>query len=92
MPVEYVGTTVHVQESSRHYEIFHGGICIARHAKSTRHAVVVDRAHYRGLLRAGGPAATPRPPQWDPGFGDLGEVMVRDLALYAAVAEPGGAS
>ncbi|KXK07254.1 MAG: putative transposase for insertion sequence element IS21 [Nitrospira sp. OLB3] len=67
VPVEYVGTTVHVQESSRHYEIFHGGVCIARHAKSTRHAVVVDRAHYRGLLRAGGPATTPRPPQWDPG-------------------------
>jgi transposase len=92
VPVEYVGTTVHVQESSRHYEIFHGGVCIARHAKSPRHAVVVDRAHYRGLLRAGGPAPTPRPPQWDPGYGDLGEVMVRDLALYAAVAEPGGAS
>ncbi|MBK9997118.1 MAG: transposase [Nitrospira sp.] len=60
VPVEYVGTTVHVQESSRHYEIFHGGVCIARHAKSPRHAVVVDRAHYRGLPRAGGPA--PRPP------------------------------
>ena len=54
--------------------------------------MVVDRAHYRGLLRPGEPAATPRPPQWDPGYGDLGEVMVRDLALYAAVAEPGGAA
>jgi hypothetical protein len=92
VPVEYVGTIVHVQETSHHYEIFHGGTCIARHAKTTRHAVVLDRAHYRGLLRAGEPAATPRPPQWDPGYGDLGEVMVRDLALYAAVAEPGGAS
>lgn len=92
VPVEYVGTTVHVQETSHHYEIFHGGTCIARHAKTTRHAVVVDRAHYRGLLRPGGAAAMPRPPQWDPGYGDLGEVMVRDLALYAAVAEPGGAA
>jgi transposase len=92
VPVEYVGTTVHVQETSHHYEIFHGGMCIVRHAKTTRHAVVVDRAHYRGLLCAGESAATPRPPQWDPGYGDLGEVMVRDLALYAAVAEPGGAA
>ena len=92
VPVEYVGTTVHVQETSHHDEIFHGGTCIARHAKTTRHAVVVDRAHYRGLLRPGEPAAMPRPPQWDPGYGDLGEVMVRDLALYAAVAELGGAS
>jgi transposase len=92
VPVEYVGTTVSVQETSSHYELFHGGTCIARHAKTTRHAVVMDPAHYRGLLRPSGPAATPRPPQWDPGYGDLGEVMVRDLALYAAMAEPGGAS
>ena len=89
--VEYVGTTVHVQETSHHYEIFHGGACIARHAKTKRHAVL-DRAHYRGLLRAGERAATSRPPQWDPAYGDLGEVMVRDLALYAAVAERGGVS
>jgi hypothetical protein len=61
VPVEYVGTTVHVQETSHHYEIFHGGTCIARHARTARHAVVVDRAHYRGLLRAGNPAAMPRP-------------------------------
>lgn len=91
VPVEYVGTTVHVQETSHHYGIFHGGMCIARHAKTTRHAVVVDRAHYRGLLRAGESAGCPAA-RVGSGYGDLGEVMVRDLGLYAAVAEPGGAS
>lgn len=92
VPVQYVGTTVSVQETSTQYEIFHDGTCIARHAKAPRYAVVMEPAHYRGLLR---PRATPAagpPPQWDPGYRHLDDVAVRDLAIYAAVAEPGGAS
>jgi len=88
VPVQYVGTTVTVQETATHYEIFQGRECIARHVKAPRHAVVMERAHYRGLLRPG-EALPASPPQWDPAYQVLGEVMVRDLARYAAVAEGG---
>lgn len=91
VPVQYVGTTVSVHETSTHYEIFHDAVCIARHAKAARHAVVMEAAHYRGLLRPGLAAASATPPQWDPAYRHLGEVPVRDLALYAAIAEQGGA-
>ncbi|MDH5319305.1 MAG: IS21 family transposase [Nitrospira sp.] len=90
VPVQYVGTTVTVQETTTHYEIFQGTACIARHAKAPRHTVVMDRTHYQGLLRPGGPVPTEGPPQWDPAYQPMGEVMVRDLARYAAVAETGG--
>jgi transposase len=90
VPVQYVGTTVTVQEMAAHYEIFAGSACIARHAKAPRHAVVMEQIHYQGLFRPGGAEAAAGPPQWDPAYQPLGEVMVRDLAGYAAVAEPGG--
>ena len=92
VPEAYVGTTVSVQETATHYEIFHDGACIARHAKAPRHAVRMEPAHYRGLLRAESPAPGARPPQWDPAYRPMGAVLVRDLALYAAVAESGGAA
>lgn len=90
VPVQYVGTTVTVQETTTHYEIFQGTTCIARHAKAPRHTVVMDRAHYQGLLRPGGTAPTGGPPLWDPAYQPVGEVMVRSLTHYAAVAEAGG--
>ena len=90
VPVQYVGTTVTVQETTTHYAIFAGTVCIARHAKSPRHAVVMDRTHYHGLLRPGGASPAAGPPQWDPAYQPIGEVMIRDLARYAAVAEDGG--
>lgn len=90
VPVRYVGRTVSVQETAADYEIFAGADCIARHAKAGRHAVVMDRAHYAGLLRPGTPAPLPAPPQWDPTYRQLGDVLVRDLATYVAVAEAGG--
>lgn len=90
VPVQYVGRTVSIQETTTHYEIFHEQTCIARHVKAPRHAVVMDHGHYAGLLR---PARSPLagPPQWDPLYHPLGEVMIRDLAGYAAIAEEGGA-
>lgn len=91
VPVQYVGTTVTVQETTTHYEIFQGAVCIARHAKAPRYAVVLDQAHYQGLFRPGTAPPLAGPPRWDPAYHPLGEVMVRDLAQYAAVAEPGGA-
>ena len=91
VPVQYVGTTVTVQETTTHYEIFQGAACIARHVKAPRHAVVLDQRHYEGLFRPGSALPSAGPPQWDPVYQPLGDVMVRDLAQYAAVAEPGGA-
>jgi len=92
VPVRYVGRTVSIQETTTHYEIFAGAESIARHAKAGRHAVVMDRAHYAGLLRPGARGAPPAPPQWDPLYRRLGDVLVRDLAAYVAVAEAGGAA
>jgi transposase len=91
VPVAYVGQTVYVQESTTHYEIFHRAQLIARHQKAARYSVMMDPAHYAGLLRTGGKLAPPAPPRFDPYFGGFGEVMVRDLALYEAVSEGGDA-
>jgi transposase len=90
VPVEYVGTTVSVHETSTAYEIFYGSTCIARHGKQPRYAVVLEPGHYQGLLRSPGAPSQTQPPQWDPNYGALGEVMVRDLGIYAALAESGG--
>ena len=84
VPVAYVGQTVSVQESTEHYEIFHRARLIARHPKAAGYSVVMEPAHYAGLLRAGGRPSPGSPPRFDPYFGGFGEVMVRDLALYEA--------
>lgn len=63
---------------------------MARHATAPRHTVVMDRTHSQGLFRPGAPPPSASPPQWDPAYQPVGEVMVRDLARYAAVAESGG--
>jgi len=90
VPVEYVGQIVSVQESAEHFEFFHQDQLVAHHPKAARHSVVMAPAHYAGLVRIGGrqpPAAAPR---FDPKFAQLGEVMVRDLALYEAVSQSAG--
>ena len=89
VPVRYVGQTVDVRETATHYVIVAGDACIAKHAKAGRHAVVMDPAHYQGLLR---PGATPRmdAPRWDPAYHALGAVEVRDLAIYDALVAIGG--
>jgi transposase len=91
VPVEYVGATVSVHEGAGHYEFFHQDQSIARHAKAARHSVVMEPAHYAGLLRVNARARAGTPPRFDPYFGGCGEVMVRDLALYQAVSEGGDA-
>lgn len=50
----------------------------------------MDQAHDHGLLRPDGTPRAVGPPQWDPAYPRVGEVMVRDLARYAAVVESGG--
>lgn len=89
VPVRYVGQTVDVRETATHYVIVAGDTCIAQHAKAGRHAVVMEPAHYAGLLR---PGATPvtEAPQWDPAYQALGAVEVRDLAIYETLSAIGG--
>ena len=66
-----------------------GDTCVAQHAKAGRHAVVMEPAHYQGLLR---PGLVPLldAPQWDPAYQALGAVEVRDLAIYEALSGIGG--
>jgi transposase len=90
VPAEYVGTLVNVQESAEHYEFFHQEQLVARHPKAARHSVVMEPAHYAGLLRVGRQAALPPAPRFDPNFSQLGEVMVRDLTLYEAASRSEG--
>jgi transposase len=85
VPVAYVGQTISVHEGLGHYEFFHHDRLIARHQKVARHSVVMDPTHYAGLLRTGGGKPPASPPRFDPYFGGLGEVMVRDLKLYEAI-------
>ena len=91
VPAEYVGTVVSVQENAEHYEFFHQDKLVARHPKAARHSVVMEPAHYAGLLRAGGSKSVATPaPRFDPYFDGFGEVMIRDLRLYEIVSQSQG--
>ena len=92
VPVQYVGETVTIRELLGSYEILHGGAAIARHARLGRHQVAMDRRHYAGLLRPRDPAPALTPPRFDPGYPASADVAVRDLAIYAAIAEGAGGS
>jgi len=53
--------------------------------------VVMQPAHYAGLLRPGDHPPPPcTPPRCDPYFNGFGEVLVRDLQLYEAISQGGG--
>ena len=71
------------------YVIVAGETCIAQHAKAGRHAVVMEPAHYAGLLRPGTRRLADAP-QWDPAYHALGAVEVRDLAIYETLSGIGG--
>jgi hypothetical protein len=90
VPVEYVGQIVSVHEGIGHYEIFHQDRLITRHQKSARHSVVMEPAHYAGLLRVSTRSQPGTPPCFDPYFGELGEVMVRDLKIYEMISQRQG--
>jgi hypothetical protein len=47
----------------------------------------MEPAHYTGLLRPRGAAARTGPPRFDPGYPASADVDVRDLGIYAAIAE-----
>jgi transposase len=90
VPVRYVGQTVEIRETATHYGIWAADTCIAQHAKAGRHAVVMEPAHYRGLLRPGARPLDAPAPRWDPAYAALGAVAVRDLRLYEALVTIGG--
>ena len=91
VPVEFVGQTVSVHGGIGPYEFFHRQRLIARHPKAVRHNVLMDPNHHAGLLRAGGnKSVRSPPPRFDPYFGGLGEVMVRDLKLYELISRSEG--
>ena len=87
VPAQYVGATVGIRERLGVYEILYQGAVIARHAAQGRRAVVMEPAHYAGLLRPRGSPPVVRPPRYDPGYPATADVAIRDLAIYAAIAE-----
>jgi hypothetical protein len=60
---------------------------IARHRALGRRQIVMEPAHYAGLLRPRGAAPAAGPPRFDPGYPASADVVVRDLTIYAAIAE-----
>ena len=48
---ELSGLVVAVNESASHYEMVYQGKVIAHHPKAQRHSVVMEPAHYHGLLK-----------------------------------------
>jgi hypothetical protein len=87
VPVRFVGATVTIRELLGSYEILREGAVIARHPRRGRHHVLMEQSHYAGLLRPGGRATVPTPPALDPHYPAASDVAVRDLAIYAAIAE-----
>jgi hypothetical protein len=87
VPARYVGELVVIRELLGSYEILHQGTVIARHRALGRQHVVMEPAHYAGLLRPRGAPALPGPPRFDPGYPASADVAVRDLTIYAAIAE-----
>ena len=91
VPARYVGERVLIRERLDTYEILHEGTVIARHRARGRHQVVMEPAHYASLLRPRGSAPAAGPPHYDPGYPASADVAVRDLSIYAAIAEEGAA-
>jgi transposase len=92
VPAAYAGASVVIRELLGTYEILHQGTVIARHRALGRHHVVMEPAHYHGLLRPPGPRSVDAtPPRFDPGYPLGADVAIRDLAVYAALVEEGAA-
>jgi transposase len=88
VPTRYAGASVVIRELLGAYEILHEGLVIARHRAVGRHHLVMEPAHYAGLLRPGGArAGDATPPRFDPGYPMGADVAVRDLGVYAALVE-----
>ena len=87
MPARLVGATVEVHESAAGFAIQHANAVVAEHARRPRHQVIMDPAHYAGLLRLDRTPLAVQPPQYDPRYQQIGVVEARDLAIYDGIAE-----
>lgn len=87
VPAQFVGTRVTVYEHATAFSIHHGDVQIARHERHGRAQVVMDPAHYAGLLRVDRTPLALQPPQHDPRYAGRGEVTTRDLTVYDRYAE-----
>ena len=82
VPAALVGATVTVREHASAFTIWHGDAVVATHARQGRHQVVMQPAHYAGLLRVDRTPLALVPPQYDPRYPQSGDVAARDLAVY----------
>ncbi|MDQ3095263.1 MAG: IS21 family transposase [Actinomycetota bacterium] len=87
VPARLVGATVEVHESATGFAIQHADTVVAEHARRPRHQVVMDPAHYAGLLRVDRTPLAVQPPLYDPRYQHVGTVEARDLAIYEAIAD-----
>jgi transposase len=82
VPARLVGATVEVHESATGFVVHHADLVVAEHARRPRQQVIMDPAHYAGLLRVDRTPRALAPPQYDPRYQHLGIVERRDLAIY----------
>lgn len=87
VPAHLVGATVAVHESAGGFAIAHADTIVAEHARRPRQHVVMDPAHYAGLLRVDRTPRSLAPPQYDPRYQHVGLVERRDLATYEDLAD-----
>jgi transposase len=87
VPARLVGATVEVHESAAGFAIQHADEVVAEHVRRPRHQVIMDPAHYAGLLRLDHTPRAAQPPQHDPRYQQIGVVEARDLAVYECIAE-----
>jgi transposase len=87
VPAHLSGATVTVHEHATDFTIHHGDVLVARHARHGRAHIVMEPAHYAGLLRVDRTPLALQPPQHDPRYVGQGEVTTRDLAVYERYAE-----
>ena len=86
VPARLVGATVEVYESAAGFAMQHADTIVAEHARRPRQQVVMDPAHYAGLLRVDRTPRALAPPQYDPRYQHVGLVEPRDLATYEDLA------
>ena len=87
VPARLVGATVEIFESAAGFAMQHGDTIVAEHVRRPRQQVVMDPAHYTGLLRVDRTPRALAPPQYDPRYQHVGLVERRDLAIYEALSD-----
>ena len=77
VPVKFVGRMVRAERSPERVRIFHGGVVVAEHQRSTEpRAIVQDRRHREGLFKNVADAVPPS---------SSASPLARPLAAYAEI-------